>query len=366
MINILLNHEIESKSFEFDVSLPSTGITAIFGRSGAGKTTLINAVAGLLTPRVGKISVGDHLLFDSQNGFSVPTHKRNVGYVFQEARLFPHMTVKNNLLFGVDTIDNEHFNQVTSLLALSTLLTRYPAQLSGGEKQRVAIGRALLSKPQVLLMDEPLASLDLPRKREVLPFLEQLANDIQIPILYVTHSVNEILRLASNIVIVDGGRVVAQGSVEDVWSSQAMQPWQSFSDRSSLLKGKLVETHTEYGLSKVELTPTKHLWVQAISATIGEELRLQVKANDVSLSLIRPQGSSIRNILEAEILSISVQESGETRQSVAVKLSLDQSLVLTATVTKWACEELQLKEGMSVFAQIKGVSVSQKDIAINH
>ncbi|WP_059018444.1 molybdenum ABC transporter ATP-binding protein ModC [Vibrio coralliirubri] len=352
--------------FDIDLELPSSGITAIFGRSGAGKTSLINAISGLKQPDKGLISVSGTTLFDSENSINLPTHKRNVGYVFQESRLFPHMKVAANLKYGMKSVDKAHFEQIVSLLSLGSLLDRYPARLSGGEKQRVAIGRALLSKPSILLMDEPLASLDLPRKREVMPFLENLAETVQIPIIYVTHSLNEILRLANHLVIIDQGKVISSGVTEEVWASRAMQPWQSFSEQSSLFEAKLAEHNDDYALSRLMLGKSTSLWVQKVSSELGTTVRLQVRANDVSITLEQPKGTSIRNILPVTIKSVETHQQGTNKQSVAVELELESGCYLWATITLWALDELNLEIGQRVYAQIKGVSVAQRDIAVTH
>lgn len=352
--------------FDIDLELPSSGITAIFGRSGAGKTSLINAISGLKQPDKGLISVSGTTLFDSRNGINLPTHKRNVGYVFQESRLFPHMKVAANLEYGMKGADKAHFEQIVSLLSLDSLLDRYPARLSGGEKQRVAIGRALLSKPSILLMDEPLASLDLPRKREVMPFLENLSETVNIPIIYVTHSLNEILRLANHLVIIEQGKVISSGVTEEVWASRAMQPWQSFSEQSSLFEGTLAEHNDDYALSRLKLGKSTSLWVQQVSSDIGAAVRLQVRANDVSITLEQPQGTSIRNILPVTIKSVETHQQGSNKQSVAVELELEPGCYLWATITLWALDELSLEIGQQVYAQIKGVSVAQRDIAVTH
>lgn len=365
-IQIQYQQTLGDSSFNIDVTLPSSGITAIFGRSGAGKTSLINVVAGLSSPESGTVRINDHLLYCSNQGVNLPTRQRKVGYVFQEARLFPHYKVRGNLLYGVVEKDEQYFSQVISLLALEPLLQRYPAELSGGEKQRVAIGRALLSKPDVLLMDEPLASLDLPRKREVLPFLEHLANTVNIPILYVTHSLNEIVRLAQHLVVIEQGQVKVSGSIEDVWASNAMRPWQSFSDQSSLFEATLVEQIEEYALSGLELAEGVMLWVQKVEASVNSKVRLQVRSNDVSLTLDKPQRTSIRNVLHATIVDIETFHFGQNRQSVSVKLQLANHCYLWATITAWARDELELHVGMSVYAQIKGVSVTQRDIALSY
>ncbi|HAS63399.1 MAG TPA: molybdenum ABC transporter ATP-binding protein [Vibrio sp.] len=365
-LNIAFRQNLGNTAFDINVELPAQGITAIFGRSGAGKTTLINAVAGLTKLDSGRIEINNRVLFCQQTGVDIPTRQRRIGYVFQESRLFPHYRVKGNLLYGVTDKNTDYYNQIVDLLELSALLERFPIELSGGEKQRVAIGRALLTKPDILLMDEPLASLDLPRKREVLPFLEHLANHVNIPILYVTHSLNEIIRLADHIVVIEQGTVVTSGSIDQVWASNAMRPWQSFAGQSSLFEAKLIEQIEEYALSGLELSEGVMLWVQKVEAELQSNVRLQVRANDVSINLDKPERSSIRNVLPAEIIELQTQRSGNHRQSVSVKLKLAPDCYLWATITAWAREELGLETGMKVYAQIKGVSVTQRDIALSH
>ncbi|WP_394145021.1 molybdenum ABC transporter ATP-binding protein ModC [Vibrio atypicus] len=366
MDGLQINYQqcLGDQAFDITLSLPPKGITAVFGRSGAGKTSLINVIAGLKTPQTGIISINGTTLFDSQSNINIPIHKRQVGYVFQDARLFPHYKVKGNLLYGVNEADDSYFDQIVELLALSPLLERYPNQLSGGEKQRVAIGRALLSKPKILLMDEPLASLDLPRKREVMPFLEQLAHSVEIPIIYVSHSLNEVLHLAENMVVIDDGKIAVNGTLEQVWSSSAMKPWQSFSEQSSLFSATVVEHNSEYVLSRIQLAPDVNLWVQKIHAPIGNNVRLQVRANDVSLVLEPPTKTSIRNILQAKIAKIETHSYGSDKKSVSVTLELAKNCILVATITSWARDDLNLQEGMVIYAQVKGVSVTQRDIVL--
>lgn len=363
MIEIFLNHQLGDITLSVDVTIPSNGITAIFGRSGSGKTSFINAISGLITPQSGKIKLNNHTLFDSEQGISQAIDKRQLGYVFQDSRLFPHYSVKGNLLYGVKgTLDNGSFEHIVALLNLSHLLQRYPVDLSGGEKQRVAIARALLSNPDILLMDEPLASLDLPRKKEVMPFLETLSKEINIPILYVTHSLSEILRLADQMVVLDEGKVIACDSLENLWGSEIMRPWQSFSDQSSLFEASINKHHEQYALTKVSLNNHIGFWVQKIDAKVGSEIRLQIRANDVSIDLEHSRTTSIRNILPATIMSIE-RHDYHGKQSVSVRLKLQDNCYLLANITQWALDELALVEGQKVYAQIKGVSVAQRDMA---
>ncbi len=365
MIEVKIKRQQGNICLDIDQSIPSSGITAIFGRSGSGKTSFINMIAGLYEPDSGKISIKEKTLFDKDKKINVAIEKRNVGYVFQDARLFPHYSVKGNLLYGVKSnLSSVKLDHIITLLNLSALLNRFPSELSGGEKQRVAIARALLSEPDILLMDEPLASLDLPRKKEIMPFLERLSQEVHIPILYVTHSLNEILRLADHIILMDKGKAVVGGSLESVWGTEAMKPWQSFSEQSSLFEARIARHHDKYALSKVWLSDNIGLWVQYINEEPGTPIRLQIRANDVSVTLEKPQLTSVRNILAAKVVAIESVTTKHGSHNVALKLDLGAACYLKANITQWAFDELGLYQGQSVFAQIKGVSVAQKDMAM--
>lgn len=225
MLQINLQKQVGEFSLEVDLRIPNQGITGIFGVSGSGKSSLINLISGLMTPDRGFIRLNDRTLVDIEQKMNLPPQQRNLGYVFQDARIFPHYSVKGNLLYGVKNADVPHFEQIVALLGLEQLLRRYPLCLSGGEKQRVAIGRALLSKPEMLLMDEPLSALDLPRKQELLSYLEKLTQDIQVPILYVTHSLDELRRLAERVIFMENGNIAAYGELEQVLQSAAFETW---------------------------------------------------------------------------------------------------------------------------------------------
>lgn len=227
MLNINLGKRLGQLELTAEIQLPNNGITVLFGLSGSGKSSLINLVSGLLIPDWGIIRLNDRTLTDTTCSINLPPNKRRIGYVFQEGRLFPHYRVKGNLCYGMKQDNPEHFQQIVQLLGIEALLKRYPMTLSGGEKQRVAIGRALLSNPDLLLMDEPLSALDLPRKRELLDYLETLAEQIQIPILYVTHSLEELIRLAERVVLFENGKTKLFHTLEAFLNSEEFTPWKA-------------------------------------------------------------------------------------------------------------------------------------------
>ncbi|MBD1572518.1 molybdenum ABC transporter ATP-binding protein ModC [Vibrio sp. S17_S38] len=372
MISLRFYQKLDQFELNIDADIPATGITAIFGRSGAGKTSVINAISGLKNPTSGRITKGDHVLFDSKLGINQPIEKRKIGYVFQEARLFPHYKVKGNLLYGVKgKVDAKKLEQVVKLLDLSNLLSRYPADLSGGEKQRCAIARALLSEPEILLMDEPLASLDLPRKQEVMPFLERLSSEVNIPILYVTHSMDEILHLADHMLLIEDGRVKEAGDIETLWRSPALTAWHHNNELSTLFKGKVKQKHDRYDVTYVEFGPQVGVWMSGINAQQEEILRIRIHASDVSITLEHASDTSIRNILPATIVKLADVTDPTAPVSVLLRLgnecekNHDQSLssCLWANITAWAYDDLNLHEGQTVYAQIKGVSLTNRDMA---
>ncbi|EIB99511.1 MULTISPECIES: molybdenum ABC transporter ATP-binding protein ModC [Pantoea] len=336
---------------EVDLQIPASGITAIFGVSGAGKTSLINAISGLTQPQRGRIALNDRLLFDADQGISLPPEKRRIGYVFQDARLFPHYRVRGNLQYGMAPAMKAQFDTLVSLLGLEALLPRFPLSLSGGEKQRVAIGRALLTAPDMLLLDEPLASLDLPRKRELMPYLQKLAKQVDIPMLYVSHSLEEILQLADNVLVLDAGRVKAFGPLERVWSSSAMRPWLPMSELTSVLRVQVLEQHPDYPMTALSLGD-QHIWVSRVNQPVKTPLRIRIASADVSLALQPPQHSSIRNILPAQVVELV-----EVGDQVEVKLRIGIS-ELWARITPWARDELGIRPDQWLYAQIKSVSVT--------
>jgi len=362
MLSINIGKQLGDLSLAIDAQLPMSGITAIFGRSGAGKTSLINILGGLSTPDRGELTLKKEPLYDHARHINLPPEKRNIGYVFQEARLFPHYSVRGNLNYGNKDKDPAHFDKVVKLLGLEPLLKRYPISLSGGEKQRVAIGRALLTRPKMLLMDEPLASLDLPRKRELIPYLTNLASNLAIPIIYVSHSLDEILQLAQHMLVLDQGKVIATGPLQQVWDSEQMRPWLPASEQSSLLQVTVAEHHSHYAMTRVKLINDISLWVNSLLPEPGAKLRVRIHANHISLCRVPPLQTSIRNIIPVEVIEVTDSPGDNNMQ---IKLAVADNFIW-ANVTRWACDDLEISPGLSLFAQIKGVSMTASDLAQSH
>jgi len=343
-------------AFELDTEFSSdSGVTALFGRSGAGKSTLVNAIAGLVRPDQGYIEINGVCLFDSSRGIDVPVERRRVGYVFQEGRLFPHLTVRDNLNYGYALAAPAEryadFNQVTDLLGLEPLLERRPANLSGGEKQRVAIGRALLASPRVLLMDEPLAALDSARKDEIMRYIECLHAQIKVPIIYVTHSVEEIIRLAEVVVLMAGGRVVATGRPGEVMGRADLREHTGIFEGGTVIDTKVSSHDQVYDLTTLGFAGGS-LTVPGVDALIGESLRVRVRARDVSIALKRPEDISVLNVMQGCV--VDTVTSGGSACLVRVDIG---GVILTARITRLSADRLALESGQEVYALIKAVSL---------
>ncbi len=339
--------------FGLDVSFTAgAGVTALFGPSGSGKTTILNAIAGLEHPGQGRVAVEGTVYFDSQKRIDVPPHRRNIGYVFQDALLFPHLSVAQNLRYGLRG-DGTSFDGTVALLGLEHLLERRPAKLSGGERQRVAIGRALLSEPRLLLMDEPLASLDIERKHDILPYVERLRDRFGIPILYVSHAVDEVARLADRVIVIEGGRISAMGPPETALAPHLHGDETRF-DRVSVLTGHAGSYDEAYGL-----TPLIH---EAGRITIAGKLeenrktRIVIRARDVTLATTAPRNLSVRTALTGKITAIERDE--EPAAIVAVALAGGQELA--AAATRKAIDEMKLAVGDQVWCLIKAVSIDAR------
>jgi len=351
MLELHFSQTLGDHCLRVDETLPARGITAIFGVSGAGKTSLINAISGLTRPQQGRIVLNDRVLNDAEKGICLPPEKRRIGYVFQDARLFPHYKVRGNLRYGMAKSMAGQFDKLVALLGIEHLLERLPGSLSGGEKQRVAIGRALLPAPELLLLDEPLASLDIPRKRELLPYLQRLAREINIPMLYVSHSLDEILHLAYKVMVLEAGEVKAFGTLEAVWGSRVMNPWLPAEQQSSVLTVSILEHHPHYAMTALALGD-QHLWVNRQDLPQHTALRIRIQATDVSLVLQPPVNSSIRNVLRAKVVQC-LDDNGQ------VEVQLDVGgRTLWARISPWARDELGIKPGLWLYAQIKSVSIT--------
>lgn len=358
MLEVAVRHAFEGFSLEARFEAPP-GVTALFGRSGSGKTTIVNAVAGLLRPDAGRVAVNGAALFDTAAGLWTPAHRRRVGYVFQEGRLFPHLTVRQNLLYGRWMAgaprDAAGFDRIVGMLGLAPLLPRRPGALSGGEKSRVAIGRALLSAPRLILMDEPLASLDEARKAEIMPYLERLRDETETPVLYVSHSVAEVARLATTVVALKEGRVLRAGPAAEVMSDPAAVP--AFGPRAagSILAARVLAHHAD-GLTELEV-PGGRIFLPRVAAGEGARLRVRVAAQDVMLATRRPEGLSALNILEGRIAALRPGEG----PGVMVRVDLGGEEIL-ARITRRSAEALALEEGQPVCAVVKAVSVAPGDV----
>lgn len=347
--------------FQIDTAFQSedVGVTALFGNSGAGKTSIINMISGLVRPDEGHVIVGGRCLFDSKSAVDLAPEKRHIGYIFQEGRLFPHLSVRKNLTFGMQRTEKKRryvdFDEVVTLLGIEHLIDRSPAKLSGGEKQRVAIGRALLTSPSLLLMDEPLASLDEARKDEVLPFIARLSRRFSIPIIYVSHSLEEIFALADTMVVLSAGRAVASGPTEDIVQRRDLQHLIGYAEGGAMVSTK-IEAYDETG----ELTLLRFaggiLKVPRLDLPIGTTVRIRIKARNVVLALVPPQQISVQNILPGVVEEIY------TSDGPLVDVRLDIGCPLSARITHSAMKKLKLKPGSQVFTMIKSVAVSHASI----
>ncbi|MFX0542589.1 molybdenum ABC transporter ATP-binding protein [Roseovarius sp. S4756] len=338
------------------------GITALFGPSGSGKTSLAKAIAGLLTPERGRIVQAGETLFDSETRVCLPAARRRVGTVFQDGRLFPHLTVAQNIAFGAryapPGAQGLDANVIERILGIGALMERRPASLSGGEKQRVAIARALGMRPRLLLMDEPLAALDGPRKDEILPYLERLRDSGGLPIIYISHALAEIARLADRIVVLREGRVVRVGEVTEVLSDPAMVPLIGVREAGSVLIARVTEANPT-GLSRLAISGGQ-LRLPGIDAEVGKSVRIRILAQDVLVSLTRPEGLSSRNILPAVVEAVHRGEG----PGVAVSLRLGEDRLL-ARITAEAMDELCLVPGTACHAVLKATAVARADIGVN-
>jgi molybdate transport system ATP-binding protein len=358
MLSVAVEHRLGD--FILDAAFDSGGgLTALFGRSGSGKTSLVNAVAGLIRPAHGHIVVDGEVLTDTARGVFVPARRRHIGYVFQEGRLFPHLTVRQNLLYGRWFARSRgrragghagEVEQVVELLGIADLLGRRPANLSGGEKQRVAIGRALLAHPRLLIMDEPLASLDEARKTEILPYIERLRDEFGIPIVYVSHAIAEVTRLATTMVVMSEGRVAAVGPTAAIMGRIDLFPLTGPAEAGAILNTRVAEHDVRFGLTTLRAA-AGDLRVPYIDLRLGTQLRVRIRARDVMIALEPPRGLSALNILPGTVAEIGAAE------GPIVEIRLDcAGEPLIARLTRRSVEALGLAPGRQVYAVIKSIA----------
>ncbi len=353
---LTLQVELHRPTFKLqaNLQLPGCGITALFGPSGSGKTTLLRVLAGLEPQAQGRVSVLGEVWQDSRTKIFRPVYQRAVGYVFQEASLFDHLNVQDNLKFGFKRTPRDQraqgWDHAVSLLGIGHLLSRWPHELSGGERQRVAIGRALASNPRLLLMDEPLAALDAPRKAEILPYLERLQAELSVPVVYVSHAIDEVARLADYLVLLDGGQVLGSGPT-DAMLTRLDLPLSHGDTASAIIRAQVSEHEPDYHLTLATFAGGC-LRVPQQALAPGQVLRIRVQARDVSLTLSPQLGTSILNIVSARVTGLVPDGSGQ----VIVKLDVSGTSLL-ALVTRKSMDTLGLVKGMQVYAQIKSVAI---------
>jgi molybdate transport system ATP-binding protein len=358
-----MTHLLEAKfkitypefSLNVDLNLPAKGVTVVFGPSGSGKSTLLRCLSGLERAPSGFLKLADQVWQDE--GIFIPIHQRKIGSVFQESRLFPHLNIQGNLLYGYQRTPlverNLHLDEVVQVLGLGNLLKRYPEKLSGGERQRVAIGRALLTSPNLLLMDEPLASLDMQRKAEIIPFIKKIEDEFETPIIYVTHSMNEVLQLVDTMVILNSGKVVNWGPVEEVFSDVQLRDAVGDGQLGAVLETTVSEHDDEFGLTRLDFMG-QALSVPKQNIPMGKKLRVHIHSKDVSLATAAPVGTtSVLNILKAKVGKIGAVDPN----GYSVDIELDAGRPILATITRKSLSNLNLQIGQPIFAHIKAIKM---------
>jgi molybdate transport system ATP-binding protein len=357
MIDARLKIAYSGFSLDVDLHLPGRGVSALYGHSGSGKTTCLRCIAGLERAEQGFVQINDEIWQDSENGIFVPPHKRALGYVFQEASLFPHLSVLANLQFGLKRIAKSQrrvdLAQATELLGIGHLLERHPQHLSGGERQRVGIARALLTSPKLLLMDEPLAALDSQRKSEILPYLQRLHDELDIPVLYVSHAQDEVARLANHLVLLSGGKALASGPIGETLARLDL-PMAMGDDAGVIIEGQVSAYDAQYQLLSLQLPATEmNIRVTHEPMTVGQALRCKVHARDISLALHNDASSSILNRLPVTVVS---EQAADNAAHVLIRLDAGGTPLL-ARITRYSRDHLAIHPGQQLWAQIKAVAV---------
>lgn len=360
-LEVALRHDFGRFGIDIDFSVDRPGVTALFGPSGSGKSTTISAIGGLLRPRQGRIVVNGHVLVDTARGIFLPPRRRRLGYVFQDARLFPHLSVRSNLLFGWKRagrpVNRAEIDHLVELLGIGPLLDRRPGMLSGGERQRVALGRALLTAPDAMLLDEPLSALDHARKQEIMPYLERLRDEARVPVLYVSHAIDEVTRLADHMILLDGGRIAAAGPVSEIMARLDLFPLTGRFEAGAVLETTLAGHDPADGLSELEFSGGR-LVVPLVDAAPGARIRARIRARDVMLALQAPQAISANNVLDAAIADIRMDEAA----FADVQLVCGSSMVV-ARVTRRSVHRLGLRRGLKVVVIIKAVTVDRRSLS---
>ncbi|MGH8181262.1 MAG: molybdenum ABC transporter ATP-binding protein [Steroidobacteraceae bacterium] len=355
MLRLSVIKRWEGFKLRAQLDAPTPGVVALFGRSGCGKTTLINIISGLLRPDEGRVELDGVTLTDTRGRIHVPVERRRIGYVFQDARLFPHLGVLANLRYGERRAPKETraigLDTVLALLGLEPLLKRRPYQLSGGERQRVALGRTLLSQPRLLLLDEPLASVDAARREEVLPYLETLRDSLSIPMVYVSHQLDEVLRLATHVALMEAGEIVAFGTLSDISVRPELRAIVGPEAVGAILDGTVTRVDAAAGMADIQLGGGV-LHVSLQNARAGAPIRIQLLARDIILATEPARGLSVRNALQGVISEISP----DFGQAVLIKIDIGAGTAVLARVTKHALQALELRVGMSIWVLVKAVS----------
>ena len=355
ILEVRLRHRFDAFALDAEFRVDRPGVTALFGPSGAGKSTIADAVAGLFRPVEGRLAIGEQVVFDSRAHIFVPPRARRIGYVFQDPRLFPHMTVENNLRFGWrrarSRANAEEISRVIEMLGLEPLLARKPVRLSGGEKSRVALGRALLSSPNLLILDEPLAALDAARKSEILPWFEKLRSRATVPMIYVTHSVDEVARLADTVVLIREGRVAAYGSAFDLLPDLEFTGLTGENPIGAVFPAKIASHRDPEGLSELAFDGGM-LFVPRLNRPIGAPLRVRLKAEDVMLARTMPSDISANNVLSAKVAA--TRNAGGVHADVQLACG---GVKIVARITRASLDRLEIQTGMPLFAVVKSVTV---------